>query len=345
MKIVKDEKRQMRIGATWGVAIVVVLAFLLVVYAIFNPLVWLWVWLLSAVFSFAAYAQSMLSDKMKKVVSAPVRRPPGLARWDDIYASADPVPNGPTMPAGETDASIKIWNLGSLIADHTAYWTNIDGFVLRVARVCAETAQSPWISELPSESTSVDERAAWRVGFLRIARWSASFVWLVVFVLVWRLTVIPIPFKKPDWVPTALVQFALLATFVSLAMWVTSVVMRWPWNAWVRKEQEAVLARVLPEGKEGAKQSLFWIWLVVWAVVGAAIFLLVISSGVPKPINLLHSLACYLHHLIQAPRDKLGDLVADLFMYGVMIFGFAHLTTYTLLKLRPPPGVAGTPGR
>src|SRR5215831_10750160 len=81
--------------------------------------------------------------------------------------------------------SKRIWNLGSLFRDHTAYWDNRDGFVLRVARVCAETAESPWTHELPDESDFVDKRAAWRVGFLRTARWISGLTWLVLGVSLW----------------------------------------------------------------------------------------------------------------------------------------------------------------
>ena len=74
----------------------------------------------------------ILRPQMQTIVSASVRKPPGLVRWVDLYASADPVPNGRTKTKGEdADESIEIWNLGSLIADQTAYWDNRDGFVLR----------------------------------------------------------------------------------------------------------------------------------------------------------------------------------------------------------------------
>src|SRR5262245_16389029 len=78
----------------------------------------------------------------KKIIQAPVSRPVGLRRWIDLYASADLVPNGPTRTVEGEHDSKRIWNLHSLFADHTAYW-NRDGFVLRVARACAETAGSP----------------------------------------------------------------------------------------------------------------------------------------------------------------------------------------------------------
>src|SRR5262249_53462611 len=126
--------------------------------------------LLAAFLSIAGSMGLILSDRMKDIVTAPVRRPSNLIRWVDLYASSDPVPNGETRTNNaDKPESIPIWNLGSIFADHTAYWANRDGFVLRVARVCVETAQSPWKDTLPGKWDFVDKRAAWRVGFLRMA--------------------------------------------------------------------------------------------------------------------------------------------------------------------------------
>jgi hypothetical protein len=193
----------------------------------------------------------ILSAKMKKIVTQSVRKPPGLVRWVDLYASHDPVPNGATVGSGHE--SIKIWNLGSVVADHTAYWDNRDGFVLRVATVCAETAQSPWSGALPRAPRFVDDRAAWRVYFLRMARLSTGVTWLVLGVILWSRYQAYIPvFDVPGWVPAAPARFALLVTFVASAMWATSSVLRWLWNFWVRAEQEAVLAHDRPGGESHA---------------------------------------------------------------------------------------------
>jgi hypothetical protein len=163
--------------------------------------------LICALIIIAVSMPLILSDKMKKIVTQAVQKPPGLARWVDLYASNDPVPNGATVAGGHESIkiwdhesikiwdheSIKIWNLGSMVADHTAYWDNRDGFVLRVATVCAETAQSPWSGALPRTSRFKDERAAWRVGFLRIARRSTAVTWLVLGAILWSRYQISIP--------------------------------------------------------------------------------------------------------------------------------------------------------
>jgi hypothetical protein len=174
----RDLTRRARLIGTASFVFLAPVGFLLWLYAVSIDFPIASESLLAQAFLLFAWSASLiLSSGMKEFVTAPVRTPPGLARWDDLYASADPVSNGPTRAAGATGTSIKItsikiWNLGSMFSDHTAYWNNRDGFALRVARVCAETAQSPWRGELPSESDYVDERAAWRVRFLQIARWS-----------------------------------------------------------------------------------------------------------------------------------------------------------------------------
>jgi hypothetical protein len=59
----------------------------------------------------------ILSEKMKTVVTAPVSVPEGVGRWVDLYASADPVPNGPTRTEDAGGyKSIQISNLGSILS-------------------------------------------------------------------------------------------------------------------------------------------------------------------------------------------------------------------------------------
>jgi hypothetical protein len=181
-------------------------------------------WLLFTLFFIFGSIRFILSPEGKKIVQAPVSRPLGLRRWVDLYASADPVPNGRTRTTEGRHESKRIWNLGSLLADHTAYWSNRDGFVLRVARVCAETAESPWKHELPDDSDFVDKRAAWRVRFLRLARWISGLTWLVLGVLLWNRheANVPVPINLPSWVPAQPVQHALFVVVIALAMWATS---------------------------------------------------------------------------------------------------------------------------
>ena len=153
-------------------------------------------WLFVALFSLFSSIKFILSSDGKKIIQAPVSRPVGLRRWIDLYASADLVPNGPTRTVEGEHDSKRIWNLHSLFADHTAYWNNRDGFVLRVARACAETAGSPWTHQLPHDSDFIDKRAAWRVGFLRVARWSSGLAWFALGISLWNRHQANVPYQS-----------------------------------------------------------------------------------------------------------------------------------------------------
>jgi hypothetical protein len=227
--------------ATGGIFLT--LAFLTIGHSLsLQPFAWSLL-LLSLIFLIGSMA-IILSGKMKDIVTVKVPKPPGLAGWIDLYASADPVPNGPTRTIGPgTQESIKIWNLGSIFADHTAYWDNQDGFVLRVAKVCAETAKSPWSRLLIRTPYSMDKRAPWRVSCLRVGRLIAVLAWLVLGTVLWirYQESIPTPFDRPNWIPALPVRFILLVTYIVSAIWATSHALRWPWTWWTRAEQKAVL--------------------------------------------------------------------------------------------------------
>jgi hypothetical protein len=266
----------------------------------------------------------ILSPEGKKIVQAPVSRPLGLRRWVDLYASADPVPNGRTRTIEGGHESKRIWNLGSLIRDHTTYWDNRDGFVLRVARVCAETAESPWTHQLPDESDFVDKRAAWRVGFLRTARWISGLTWLVLGVSLWsrNLANVPVPFNLPSWVPAPPVEHALFVVLIALGMWATSSALCWIWSWWVWAEQEVVLDHEQP-GRESDK-----------SFVGN-----VVIASMAMVVSMLIATVVYMLMYIDSWAD-LGDLT-KLDTLKTLIMGpvlFAWLCTYLprVLKCRPP---------
>lgn len=226
----------------------------------------------------AGSTATILSPQMETAVTKPVRRPPRLGRWIDLYASADPVPNGPTRIAESKGLkSVPIWNQGSLLTDHTSYWENLDGFVLRVVRACAQTAQSPWQTMLPTETSSIDQRAKWRVSFLRLIRWSTVLIWLFLFVVMWRRyrDQIPVPFQPPSWLPPSLalvpIRLALLALVVAFLAWGTLTIVHLPWKVWVRAEQEKVLAHSHPVGKP--LLALVIMMMVAWLLVILAVAL------------------------------------------------------------------------
>jgi hypothetical protein len=186
----------------------------------------------------------ILSPTTRTAVTRPVQHPPGLSRWMDVYASADPVPYGPTRiertPAEVT--YVQVWNRGAFTSDHTTYWENLDGFVLRVARMCAETAESPWQDKLPPATRTdwLDRRAAWRVGLLRWTQCGNRMLWLSILCLLWTRHGAHVPV----WAPT--VERLIITALVILAAWTAAALLRWPWSVWVRAEQEAVLAHKTP---------------------------------------------------------------------------------------------------
>lgn len=302
----------------------------------------------------------ILSDHMASIVTAPVRKPPNLARWVDLHASADPVPNGPTRVSGANAIeSVPIWNQGSVTSDHVTYWDNLDGFVLRVARVCAETADSAWIPALPVESKRVDERAAWRVSFLRVARWSTVLVWL--FLLAWVCyrhgDSIPLPFDPPAWLPAvavSLAQYAIMAALIIAAMWATLHILRWPWNLWVRAEQSETLLGGYPQGRS-------WFWLTAMTLIFSILLLSVVTLVLDDRYQILAAHAIFVDHFVanassvqlkleQQQQVILAGLARSYFLsfltilsdWRMILFilacGLAPLSSTALNMLMPPPG-------
>ncbi len=280
-------------------------------------------WLMVALFSLFGSIKFILSSEGRKIVQAPVSRPVGLRRWIDLYASADLVPNGPTRTVEGEHDSKRIWNLHSLFADHTAYWDNRDGFVLRVARVCAETAGSPWTHKLPKDSDFIDKRAAWRVGFLRVARWSSGLAWLALGISLWirHQGYVPSPINLPSWIPAQPVEHTLFVAFIVSAICATSAALYWIWSWWVWAEQEVVMNHELP-GRESDEENerdlvIFFMALIPSTLITAVIYM----------VTYVHSWA-----------DLSALQFSDLTIFMIASLFFAGLCAYLLsmLKCRPP---------
>jgi hypothetical protein len=284
--------------------------------------------ILMALIGLIAGITMILSKEMKTAVTM-VIVPPKLHRWHDLYASADPVPNGPTRTVqpefnGPEFKSIRISNLGSFFADHTAYWDNLDGFVLPVLRACAETAESAWKGELPLDSPEVSKRAAWRVGWLRLARWTVYLSWLVVGAGLWSLhgNAIPLPFELPGWLPSIAViaaRFAMLTAAIAVAAWASFGLVRFIWRRWVRAEQQMVF------GHQAIDAKGFWplvgMGFVVWYIIGLA------SLAVSNQLSGLASI------------NVLGDIAPMIFGIAPMNFGLAVVSALALIWLLPGPRV------
>ncbi len=106
-------------------------------------------------------------------------------RWYDVYASADPVPNGQLLDEFDPSQvySYEIANAQSMLRDHTAYWDNRDDFVPRVARLLLDTAGLPSRPASPKRTTA---RRRWRVhwsfgarGVLAVLAIALAWCWIV----------------------------------------------------------------------------------------------------------------------------------------------------------------------
>jgi len=276
-----------------------------------------------------------LSEEMERVAQNVVRRPPGLARWVDLWASHDPVPNGATRVSPEGDALVEhpIWNRGSVVGDHTAYWGNADGFVLRVVRECARVARSPWLGTLPPDTKSIDDRAEWRVGFLRISRLLLALWWALTTALLlprlgeadlW-LPPVPLPdmllrlFGWSDGVPDWL-RLALLNAMVALVLLGASQSI---WSRWTNSEQERYLEGWWPEGRGGLGG---WARLVGLAIpLSLSVFVL---RGFWMGAAVADSLG-----------GDVGTVISGVLLYGFYVVAVAAALALGLALAMPPPAL------
>ena len=281
--------------------------------------------LLVVIVFFTGSMSSLLSDYMKKLVEAGVSRPACVRHWVDIYASADPVPNGETRVGRGRIESVGIYNRGSILNDHVTYWENLDGFVLQVVRSCARTARSSWINELPPETVSINERAKWRLYFLRAGRWCCYPLLAVLFGLLWAryADAITLSIEPASWLPvTASTLGRLVAATVLFALlaWVVSSVLFWIWGIWVRSEQKHVLNHDEPEDRP------FLPVLFIMSVVG---MVLSIILGIWRMDA----------QMVANPGDTISSLGAVGFGWGTIL----ALLFYGLF--RPPKWQDATPRR
>lgn len=114
---------------------------------------------------------------------------PGLRRWIDVYASHDPVPNGPLAPPGVEIAGLRsreIWSTRSMLHDHTTYLANRAEFLPCVVAALSEAAGGRWLA--PSDEQAFEQAS---LGHRRSVRlWIATglamrLAAVLVFVLSW----------------------------------------------------------------------------------------------------------------------------------------------------------------
>ena len=97
----------------------------------------------------------------------------------------------------------------------------------------------------------MDRRAEWRVRVLWIARQISWLIWIVVGVLFWFRLKESIPTGEsflPRWFPfpVAPVRFAVLVAFIAVAMWVTFLALRLPWNGGFARSRKRCWLAITP---------------------------------------------------------------------------------------------------
>lgn len=198
--------------------------------------------------------------------------------WIDLWASADPAPNGPLFKKPVDGVrSVRIRNLASTVFDHSVYWSNVTEFVSAVAYAASSLVDwSPLGPEsVPArlrEASSVRER---RVSMLALGR-VAVFAGLIG--VLWALRdflpeigtevlrfVQTLPFVPEAWLTNwhsiwkGVVAAALLAAAAGLTWWILSGV----WNAVIRQDEGAFFG--------DGDQPVFTPLAAVWAVAALAV--------------------------------------------------------------------------
>jgi hypothetical protein len=211
------------------------------------------------VFLIASF-RSALSGAFNQRLMAAVPIPTGIGLWEDYWASADPVPNGPIRTRNDkVPISHEIWNEGSTLGDHVGYWRNRAGFVLPIVRTLASAASSSWQALLPLRSNDRDVRSRWRTGWLRAARWLTPAAWMLVGLLKGAelegvrstlVRAVKATVGLPPWLEGSSPLWRDLFRWgvVLMVGWVAYVLVRAVWRAWARWEHDATLKHDRPSG-------------------------------------------------------------------------------------------------
>ncbi len=97
-------------------------------------------------------------------------------KWFDVYASRDPVPNGPLARDGDIKGfeSVSVTNGMSLVQDHNGYWENSAELIPKIfAKIDLELKLG--LFQAPGERKLLDSAAVshrWRVMFKAVAFWT-----------------------------------------------------------------------------------------------------------------------------------------------------------------------------
>ncbi|MBA3342317.1 MAG: hypothetical protein H0W30_17565 [Gemmatimonadaceae bacterium] len=174
----------------------------------------------------------------------------GLANrdgWRDIYATADPIPNGPLLEPdfssdhqGRDDGiavtSMQVTNRRNPFRDHTTYWNNPDEFVTcLIATLAPLTGRLRSLIDPPPVAMNAAAHArAHRVSSLNHVRLAALFWTAVV-----CITDISALYGAQSSTQTSGMRLTLFSW--SIAMGTTLAAMLWLWSIWNRRQEHLFL--------------------------------------------------------------------------------------------------------
>ena len=195
--------------------------------------------------------------------------------WVDLWASADPAPNGPVLddlPPGVT--SYKVRNSASLLFDHSSYWANVTEFVSAIILLAAHRTRPTgisapvWVPERLRQAARTRVRRTAMLAVARIVFFTGLVIGLVAFadrlaelgaqVAVWLQG---IPFLPDGWFE-GWSDFALAAVGVVAAT--LAALLGWAVLGWLRSLVDRLDVRAFFAGTRGWLAELAaWAWLAV----------------------------------------------------------------------------------
>jgi hypothetical protein len=217
-------------------------------------------------------AQDLILGDLDEVLGALPR-----FRWVDLWASADPAPNGPLFTRDAPGvSSFRIRNLASTALDHSVYWRNVTEFVSAVAFAASSLTPVGALGSMPVpvRLQQASEVRDVRVTALAVARVAllAAFAAAVIGLagdlpdigaeILGFVSTLPL---VPDWFSgwpapaRGAVALLVLAAAAFVAWWV----LLWAWHAVIRTDEADFFAR--------RPQVRWTVWAVAWATAAAVI--------------------------------------------------------------------------
>lgn len=177
------------IGSTWMIPVLVAILVVMVLMALLigDPMM----------LAYAYVAFVMLLAALHQLASGPKDEEPriqvelalpdadgGATPWTDMFASFDPVSNGPIFEKAPAWLdSQEIWTNASTLNDHGAYWRNPDAFVValgsRLARLSGDAGLRAQVDAGERRIARAARRRAWRLGWLLGLRFAVLLAALV----------------------------------------------------------------------------------------------------------------------------------------------------------------------